>query len=288
MSAMQGKVVIVTGGGRGIGREECLLLAREGAKVVVNDLGTEADGRGTASTPAEEVVGRIKAEGGTATANHDDVTAFEGARKIIDAALDAFGRLDALVNNAGIVRDKMIFNMSEEDFDAVIAVHLRGHFNCMRWASAYWREQAKKGESAARHVVNTTSLAGLIGNMGQTNYGAAKGGIAIMTRIWALEVERFGVRVNAIAPVARTRLTTGAFGEIEADDKGFDPSNPAHVAPLAVYLASDLSNDVNGEVFGVHGGELTRYLPWSNPRSLSREHSAWTVGDIASQVKELL
>ncbi len=288
MSSMDGKVAIVTGGGRGIGREECLLLAREGAKVVVNDVGAGADGRGSETTPADEVAAMIRDGSGEAVVSHDDVTSFEGAKNIVDTAIRAFGRLDALVNNAGIVRDKMLFNMSEEDFDVVVAVHLKGHFNCARWAAAYFRDEAKKGSTDARHIVNTTSIAGLLGNLGQTNYGAAKGGIAIMTRIWSMELERFGVRVNAISPVARTRLTMNAFGEIEADASGFDPSSPAHVAPLAVYLSSDLSNGVSGEVFGIHGGELTRHLPWSNPKSVTREESGFTVSDIAARVKEIL
>jgi NAD(P)-dependent dehydrogenase (short-subunit alcohol dehydrogenase family) len=279
--AMQDKVVLVTGGGRGIGREECMLFAAEGAKVIVNDLGSAADGRGSDASPADEVAALIREKGGEAIANHDDVTSFDAARQMIETALSKFGRLDALVNNAGIIRDKMIFNMSAEDFDAVLAVHLRGHFNCMRWASAYWRDEAKKGSDASRHVVNTTSLAGLIGNVGQTNYGAAKAGIAAMTKIWALEGARFGIRVNAIAPVARTRMTQNTFGEIEAGEG--DPSNPARVAPLVVYLASDLANDVNGEVFGIHGGEITRYLPWAEGKTLEGPN----VAAIAERFKEL-
>lgn len=287
MGLMDGKVAIVTGGGRGIGREECLLLARRGARVVVNDLGGGADGRGADKSPAEEVVSAIRAAGGEAIANHDDVTRFDGGKAMVGAAVDAFGRLDALINNAGIVRDKMLYNMSEEDFDAVVAVHLKGHFNCARWAAAYFREQSKGGSSDARHIVNTTSIAGLIGNLGQTNYGAAKGGIAIMTRIWSMELERFGVRVNAIAPVARTRLTQNAFGDLEVEQGAFDASDPAHVAPLAVYLSSDLSNDISGEVFGIHGGDLTRHVAWSDPKHVTREDAGFTVEDISARVKEL-
>jgi NAD(P)-dependent dehydrogenase (short-subunit alcohol dehydrogenase family) len=288
MGVMEGKVVIVTGGGRGIGREECLLLAREGARVVVNDLGGGADGRGVDQSPADEVVAEIRAGGGEAVANHDDVTSFDGAKALVGAAIDAFGRLDALVNNAGIVRDKMLYNMSEEDFDAVVAVHLKGHFNCARWAAAYFRDQSKAGSTDARHIVNTTSIAGLIGNLGQTNYGAAKGGIAIMTRIWSMELERFGVRVNAIAPVARTRLTQNAFGDLDVEQGAFDASDPVHVAPLAVYLSSDLSNHISGEVFGIHGGDLTRHLPWSDPKHVTREGAGFSVAEIAAQIEEVL
>lgn len=287
MRSMEGKVAIVTGGGRGIGREESLLLAREGARVVVNDVGRELDGRDSNERPADEVVELIQREGGEAVASHEDVSSFEGARKIVDLALSAFGRLDALINNAGIVRDRMIFNMTEEEFDTVVAVHLKGHFNCARWASAYWRSETQKGRSSTHHIVNTTSGSGLVGNVGQTNYGAAKAGIAAMTRIWAMELERFGVKVNAIAPVARTRMTVAAFGEIDTSEENFDLMDPANIAPLAVYLASDLSSHLSGEVFGIRGGDLDHYLPWNNPRSISKE-GRWSVQEISERMRELL
>jgi len=286
MRSMQGKVAIVTGGGRGIGREECLLLASEGAKLVVNDIGAALDGSASGERPADEVVSLIQREGGEAVASYDDITRFEGAQQLVQRAVDAFGRLDAVVNNAGIVRDKMVFSMSEADFDAVIAVHLKGHFNCVRWASAYWRDESKKGSTDARHIVNTTSGSGLLGNPGQTNYGAAKAGIAAMTLIWARELERYGVRVNAIAPIARTRMTVATFGEIAAEE-GFDAMHPANVAPLVAYLASDLSNDVTGEVFGIRGGELERYTPWTPTKSISKEER-WAVAEIAGRFSELL
>lgn len=285
MKPMEGKVAIVTGGGRGIGREECLALARSGAKVVVNDAGVALDGSSSEERPADVVVELIRKAGGEAVASTDDVSSFEGAKRIVDRALDVFGRLDALVNNAGIVRDRMLFNLTEEEFDAVVRVHLKGHFACTRWAAAHWRAETKKGNLAPRHVVNTTSAAGLIGNVGQTAYAAAKAGIAAMTRTWALELEPFGVSVNAIAPMARTRMTTSTFGEIEAGG-GFDATDPANVAPLAVFLASDLSSHITGEVFGIRGGDLERWRVWSSPKMLA-EDRPYTVEELADRVKEL-
>ncbi len=287
MDCMTNKVAIVTGGGRGIGREECLLLASEGASVVVNDFGGGLDGAGFDETPAAEVVRTIKAAGGKAVACYESVSDFKAAERIVKCALDNFGRLDALVNNAGILRDRMVFNMSEEEFDSVIAVHLKGHFNMTRHASAYFRDEHKAGRGTPRHIVNTTSGSGLIGNMGQTNYGAAKAGIAIMTRVWGQELQRFDVRVNAIAPVARTRITEATFGSLQAEEGGgFDAMDPANVAPIAVYLASDLSNDISGEVFSIHGGALDRYLPWSNPKALEQDQR-WTIDQLTKRVKEL-
>jgi NAD(P)-dependent dehydrogenase (short-subunit alcohol dehydrogenase family) len=286
MRSMGGKVAIVTGGGRGIGREECLLLAKEGASVLVNDPGHALDGSKSDERPAEEVVSAIQKAGGRAVANYEDVSSFEGAARIIAAALTSFGRLDALINNAGILRDRMLFNMSEAEFDAVIAVHLKGHFNCARWASAHWKSEAKKGEVVPRHIVNTTSGAGLIGNIGQTNYAAAKAGIAAMTRVWSMELQSIGVRVNAIAPVAKTRLTVSTFGEIDTSAESFDRMNPANIAPLSVFLASDLSNDISGEVFGILGGDLERHLPWSPAKTISQEH-AFTIEELAARMKDL-
>ncbi len=286
MGCMDGKVAIVTGGGRGIGREECLLLAAEGAKVVVNDFGGAIDGSGSDLTPAQEVVELIRAKGGEAIANAESVTSFEGAKRMVETAVSAFGRLDALVNNAGIIRDRMLYNMSEEEFDSVIAVHLKGHFNCARWASAYWRDEFKKGNTDTRHIVNTTSGAGLIGNRGQTNYAAAKAGIAMVTRVWAMDLEGYNVKVNAIAPLARTRITEATFGNFEADDGGFDIMSPANIAPLAVFLASDLSNEISGEVFGIRGGDLDRYFTWSNPKAINKD-GRWQPAEIAGRIGEL-
>jgi NAD(P)-dependent dehydrogenase (short-subunit alcohol dehydrogenase family) len=284
---MEGKVAIVTGGGRGIGREECLLLAREGAKVVVADFGGELDGAGFDERPAAEVARMIREQGGQAVACNEDVRSFSAAERIVKCALDAFGRLDALINNAGILRDRMIFNLSEEELDAVLAVHVKGHVGCARFASAYWRDESKAGREAPRHIVNTTSGAGLIGNVGQTGYAAAKAGIAVLTRVWASELERFGVRVNALAPIARTRITTATFGDLPPDADAFDEMHPGNVAPLAVYLASDLSNPVSGEIFGIRGGTLDRYVPWNNPKTLEKE-GRWEVAEIAGRIQELL
>jgi NAD(P)-dependent dehydrogenase (short-subunit alcohol dehydrogenase family) len=286
MSALLGKVAIVTGGGRGIGREECVLLARQGASVVVNDPGSALDGSASEERPADEVASLIKKAGGRAIASYESVTSFEGAKRIVDAAVSTYGRLDALINNAGIIRDRMVFNMSEEEFDSVIAVHLKGHFNMTRWASAYWRQEAKKGEVVPRHIVNTTSAAGLIGNVGQTNYGAAKAGIAAMTRIWSMELESNGVRVNAIAPVARTRLTEATFGEIDTSAESFDLMSPANIAPIAVFLASDRSNHISGEVFSIRGGDLDRQQTWSPVKSISQDRT-YTVEELAERMKEL-
>ncbi len=286
MGCMDGKVAIVTGGGRGIGREECLLLASEGARVVVNDFGGSIDGSGGDVTPAQEVVELIRSKGGEAIANGESVSSFQGAKSIVDVAVSTFGRLDALVNNAGIIRDRMLYNMSEEEFDAVIAVHLKGHFNCARWASSYWRDEFKKGNAGTRHIVNTTSGAGLIGNRGQTNYAAAKAGIAMMTRVWAMDLESYDVKVNAIAPLARTRITEATFGDFSSDDGGFDIMSPANVAPLAVFLASDLSSGITGEVFGIRGGDLDRYFTWSNPNAINKD-GRWTPTEIAGRIGEL-
>jgi len=287
MGCMEGKVAVVTGGGRGIGREESLLLAREGAKAVVNDFGAELDGSGAKPGPADEVVSLIREAGGEAIASYQDVTSFEGAKAIIDCALEGFGRLDALINNAGFTRDRTLCNMTEEEFDAVIAVHLKGHFNCARWAGAHWRAESKAGNESPRHIVNTTSAAGLIGNRGQTNYGAAKAGIANMTLIWAQELGRFEVTVNAISPIARTRMTEAAFGAIDAEEGEFDAMDPANVAPLAVFLASDLVGDITGNVFGIHGGDLDRHEPWESVKTIEKD-GRWSLQELQERIGELL
>ena len=274
---MKDRVVIVTGGGRGIGREECLLFASAGAKVVVNDRDEDVAG---------EVVALIEEAGGQAVSSAHDITRFDDAKGMVDLALETFGDLHVLVNNAGITRDRMVFSMSEEEFDSVIAVHLKGHFNCTRWASAYFRAESKKGVESARAIVNTTSGSGLLGNPGQTNYGAAKAGIAALTQIWGRELQRYGVRVNAIAPIARTRMTEATFGALEVEEGEFDVLHPGNVAPLVVYLASDHAADINGEVFGIRGGELERYTPWQSAKSIDKEQR-WTVEEIAERIKEL-
>src|SRR4051812_1948405 len=258
MGALDGRVAIITGAGRGIGREHALLFAQEGAKVVVNDLGGAMDGTGDDRTPAQQVVDEIKAMGGEAVANADNVADWEGGQHLINAAVEAFGDLHVLVNNAGILRDRVIVNMTEEEWDAVIHVHLKGHFVPLRWAATYWREQTKAGKGVKASAINTASTSGLIGDAGPTDYGAAKAGIAAMTVIAAQELVRYGVRCNGLAPAARTRLTeaTPGLGEIvkpPEDAALFDVWDPANVSPLVAYLATE-SCPANGKMFYVQGG----------------------------------
>jgi len=248
---LDGKVAIVTGAGRGIGREEALLLAKHGAKVVVNDLGGHFDGTGADTRPAQQVVEEIKAAGGDAVANYESVADFKAAKRIVQCALDTFGKLNILVNNAGILRDRMIFNMTEEEWDAVLNVHLKGTFNCTRHACEYWREQHKLGNVLNGRVINTSSDAGLLGNAGQVNYGPAKAAVATLAIIVDAEMQKYGVTANAIAPMARTRLTVDATpqtaGVMAQPEEGeHDFFSPHHVAPLIVWLASDDVADVHG------------------------------------------
>jgi NAD(P)-dependent dehydrogenase (short-subunit alcohol dehydrogenase family) len=282
MGILEGKVAVVTGAGRGIGRGEAVLLAQEGAKVVVNDLGVEFDGKGGDRKIAEVVAEEIRKSGGEAVANFESVSDFQGAKRIIDAAIAAFGKLDILVNNAGFVRDRMVFKMSEEEFDAVVAVHLKGTFSCGRWACTYFRERNQGGR-----IINTTSAAGLVGNIGQTNYAAAKAGIAIMTLVWGLEMEKYGVTCNAIAPSARTRMTETTFGEFEPESPGaFDFAAPENIAPLVAVLASDEARHISGRVFGVQGGDIDLYQVWQARKSLSRE-GRWTAAELSKRIQEL-
>jgi NAD(P)-dependent dehydrogenase (short-subunit alcohol dehydrogenase family) len=259
---LEGRVAIITGAGRGIGREEALLMAKHGAKVVVNDLGAHFDGTGADVSPAQQVVNEIKAGGGEAVANGESVTDFKAAKRIIECAIDTFGQLNIVVNNAGILRDRMIFNMSEDDWDAVIAVHLKGTFNMSRHACEYWREEHKKGNNLQGRIINTSSDAGLLGNVGQTNYGAAKAAVALMAVVIDQEMKKYGVTANAIAPLARTRLTvdatpsTAAMMGAPVPEGEFDVFNPRNVAPLVTWLASEDAKDVHGEVFRVGGGSV--------------------------------
>jgi NAD(P)-dependent dehydrogenase (short-subunit alcohol dehydrogenase family) len=250
---LSGRVVVVTGGGRGIGREHALAFARAGASVLVNDLGGAGDGSGSSAEPAAEVAALIRAEGGVAVANGDDVATEEGSERIIAQAVSELGGLHALVNNAGILRDRTLLNMSFDDWDDVIRVHLRGTFAMTRAAGRRWRDEAKAGRPVTGRVINTSSGSGLFGNFGQANYGAAKGGIASLTVIAAMELGRYGVTVNAIAPVAKTRLTATA-GMTQAVGDGFDPLAPEHVSPFVVWLASERSGALTGRVFSVVGG----------------------------------
>jgi NAD(P)-dependent dehydrogenase (short-subunit alcohol dehydrogenase family) len=265
MGICDGRVVIVTGAGRGIGREEALLFAAEGAKVVVNDLGMSAfDGSGDQQPVAQEVVEAVKAMGGEAIANTDDVSDWEGAQRLVNSAIETYGKLDTLVNNAGILRDRMLVNMTEEEWDAVIKVHLKGTFAPTRWAAAYWRELAKAGNPLEARIVNTSSSSGLYANPGQTNYGAAKSGIATFTQIAAKELKNYGIKVNAIAPGARTRMTENlmaARGRPEPKPDEFDRSSPANVAPLVVWLGSPAC-EVSGQTFNVAGGSVGVAESW--------------------------
>jgi len=258
----EGRVCIVTGAGRGIGREHSLMLAAEGAKVVVNDLGGEMDGSGTPTTgPALDVVNEIKAMGGEAVANGDDVSDFAGAERLINTAVENFGGLDVLVNNAGILRDRMLTNMTEAEWDAVVKVHLKGTFAPSRHAAAYWRERSKAGETNDARIINTTSVSGIYGNPGQTNYGAAKMGIAAFTIISSLELGRYGVTVNAIAPAALTRMTEN-LGMGQASDEAKEQMSPRWIAPVCTWLASTQSADVTGRVFEASGNVFAIAEGW--------------------------
>jgi NAD(P)-dependent dehydrogenase (short-subunit alcohol dehydrogenase family) len=284
MGVFDGKVAVVTGAGRGIGRAEALLLAAEGAAVVVNDLGGERSGEGADQRPAQLVVDEIDAAGGNAAANYDDISSWEGGGALIQQAIEAFGGLDVVINNAGILRDKMSFNMTEEEWDAVIRVHLKGHFVPARHAAAYWRAKSKeKGAPVDAAIVNTASESGLYGNAGQLNYAAAKAGIAAMTIVLARELERVGVRANAIAPVARTRLTEDlAGGAFEAKDGGFDAFAPENAAAGAVWLASPLAAGITGQVLKIQGGVAQIVRGW-RPVTEVKADKPWTLTDLAAE-----
>jgi NAD(P)-dependent dehydrogenase (short-subunit alcohol dehydrogenase family) len=269
MGICDGRVAIVTGAGRGIGREHALLLAAQGAKVVVNDLGGSVDGTGGDAGPAQQVVDEIVAAGGQAVANTDDVSDWKGAEQLVGTALDAFGRLDVLVNNAGILRDRMLVNMTENEWDAVIKVHLKGTFAPSHWAANHWREQSKAGEEVDARIINTSSPSGIYGNVGQTNYGAAKAGIASFTIIAAKELARYGVTVNAIAPAALTRMTEDlAMGQLPDEQK--EALSPKHIAPIVCWLASPASASVTGRVFDVTGRMLSVSEGWHRGPTIER------------------
>jgi NAD(P)-dependent dehydrogenase (short-subunit alcohol dehydrogenase family) len=257
----EGKIAIVTGAGRGIGREHALSLASQGAKVVVNDLGGNVDGSGGDLSPAEQVVQEIKGMGGEAVANGDSVSDWAGAERLINTAIETFGDLNIVVNNAGILRDRMLFSMSEAEWDAVINVHLKGTFAPTRFACVYWREQSKAGKPVSGRIINTTSVSGIYGNPGQTNYGAAKAGIASFTNIAALEMARYGVTVNAVAPVALTRMTEG-LGPAPESDEDREKRSPRWIAPIVTWLASDEAADVTGRIFEASGDVLAVSEGW--------------------------
>jgi NAD(P)-dependent dehydrogenase (short-subunit alcohol dehydrogenase family) len=286
MGMLDGKVAVVTGAGRGIGRGEALLLAAEGARVVVNDVGGEWDGSGQDPRPASEVVEQIQGAGGEAVGHYDDISEPEGARGAIQLALDTWDQIDCLVNNAGILRDRMIFNMSVEEWDAVIKVHLRGTFLCTQAVCAHWRERSKAGEEASGRIVNTSSTSGILGLAGQSNYGAAKAGIAGLTQIASMEMARYGVTVNAIAPGARTRMTEKTFGELATPEGSFDPLDPENVAPLVAYLCSDQAAQITGQVFGITGGLVQLYQGWTPVAQLEKD-DRWAPKELADRMTEL-
>lgn len=286
MPSLDGKVAIVTGAGRGIGREHALALARAGAKVVVNDLGGSAAGEGSDTTPAQQVADEIKGLGGDATPNYDNVADFQGAENLVKQAIGDFERLDILVNNAGILRDRMLVNMSEDEWDAVIAVHLKGHFAPTRHAAAYWREQSKAGNQVNGRVINTSSPSGVFGNVGQANYGAAKGGIATFTIITAQELGRYGVTVNCLAPNARTRMTENIFGDQPEPAEGdFDPLDPANISPVVVALASDEAQGITGQCFFVYGGVINVLKPW-DVGTFIRQDGPWEADELLAKLQE--
>ncbi|WP_420618817.1 SDR family oxidoreductase [Candidatus Poriferisocius sp.] len=259
----EGRVAVITGAGRGIGREYALMLAEHGAKVVVNDLGADPDGRGGDAGPAGEVVEEIRAMGGEAVVNGADVSDFDAARDMIHQAIDTFGTLDILINNAGILRDRMVFSMSEADWDAVVQVHLKGTFAPVHHAAAWWREQTKAGRSFQARIINTASPSGIFGNVGQTNYGAAKAGIAAFTVISAMELVRYGVTVNCIAPSALTRLTAPLMGGADISEEIQETMSPTWIAPIVTWLCSPEADNVTGRVWVVGNGRLGIAEGWA-------------------------
>ncbi|MBB3039246.1 SDR family oxidoreductase [Hoyosella altamirensis] len=283
-----GRIVIVTGAGRGIGRAHALSFAAEGASVVVNDIGVAADGSDPSSAPAQQVVDEITAAGGKAVANTDDIADWEGAQRLIDTAIDTFGSLDVLVNNAGFLRDRMLVNLAEDEWDAVMRVHLKGHFAPMRHAASYWRSESKAGRERDARIINTSSGAGLLGSIGQGNYSAAKAGIASLTLVAAAEFARYGVTVNAIAPAARTRMTEQAFADMMArPGDGFDAMAPENISPLVVWLGSSESSDVTGRVFEVEGGKVSIAQGWRHGPARDKGER-WAPAELGPVVKELL
>jgi NAD(P)-dependent dehydrogenase (short-subunit alcohol dehydrogenase family) len=289
MGALDGRVAVITGAGRGLGREHALLFAAEGAKVVVNDLGGGPDGAGSDAGPARQVADEIRAAGGEAAASSDDVTSADGAQRTIQQAIDEFGALHVLVNNAGILRDRTVVNMTDGEWDDVIRVHLRGHFMPARAAARYWREQSKAGRDLRPSMINTTSTSGLFNNSGQANYGAAKTAITSLTIIAQQELDRYGVKVNAIAPAARTRLTMTTPGIPEAflhpPAEGFDAMDPANVSPFVGYLAT-ADCPIKGRIFYVAGGGIYLFQPFAIIDAVVKD-GRWTIGELAQEAARL-
>ena len=290
MGALDGRVAIITGAGRGLGREHALLFASEGAQVVVNDLGGDQAGGGADATPAQQTVDDIRAMGGEAIVNGENVADWEGARRLVEQAIDTFGDLHILVNNAGILRDRVVVNMTEEEWDSVVRVHLKGHFAPTHFAANYWRDQTKSGREINAAIVNTTSTSGLFSNPGQANYDAAKSGIATLTQVLAKELVRYGVRANAIAPGARTRLTlsTPGLGDAigEPEDGSFDEWSPANVSPFVAYLCT-ADCTITGETFVVRGGSVQRVQTWTRAEEIEKD-GRWTIAELAGRANELI
>jgi len=288
MGICDGRVVIVTGAGGGLGRAHALAFAAEGARVVVNDIGTSREGEGASEAPAQQVVDEIREAGGEAVANTDDVADWDGAAALIQTAVDSYGRLDVLVNNAGFLRDRMLAGMSVEEWDAVIRVHLRGHFCPLRHASAHWRDRSKAGEDVDARIINTSSGAGLMGSVGQGNYSAAKAGIVGLTLVSSAELARYNVTVNAIAPAARTRMTEVAMPDMmRAPDEGFDAMAPENVSPLVVWLGSTQSRGVTGRVFEVEGGVVSVADGWQHGPRVDKG-ARWAPAELGPVVQDLL
>ncbi|MFJ9587046.1 SDR family oxidoreductase [Streptomyces acidicola] len=282
------RVVIVTGAGRGLGRAHALAYAAEGARVVVNDLGVGLDGTPGPDSPASRVADEIRAAGGQAVTHGGDIATTEGAASLVHTALETYGRLDTLVNNAGFLRDRMLVNLDEDDWDTVVRVHLKGHFLPLKHAAAHWRAEAKAGRKPVARVVNTSSGAGLLGSVGQGNYSAAKAGIVGLTLVAAAELGRYGVQVNAIAPAARTRMTEHAFAEtMTAPDSGFDTMAPENVSPLVVWLGSAASAGVTGRVFEAEGGRITVMEGW-RPGPTADRGARWTPAEAGDEALKLL
>jgi NAD(P)-dependent dehydrogenase (short-subunit alcohol dehydrogenase family) len=288
MGICDDRVVIVTGAGGGLGRAHALAFAAEGARVVVNDIGTSREGEGSSNAPAQQVVDEIVAAGGEAVANTDDIADWDGAASLVQTALEEFGGLDVLVNNAGFLRDRMLVGMSVEEWDAVIRVHLRGHFCPLRHASGYWRDQSKSGVAVDARIINTSSGAGLMGSVGQGNYSAAKAGIVGMTLVASAELARYGVTANAIAPAARTRMTEVAMPDMmRAPDEGFDAMAPENVSPLVVWLGSTESREVTGRVFEVEGGIVSVADGWQHGRRVDKG-GRWAPAELGDVVRGLI
>lgn len=285
----EGRVVIVTGAGRGIGRAHALAFAAEGALVVVNDIGAELDGSGGSASPAQSVVHEIEAAGGRAIVNGDDVADWAGSLRLVEQAVEVFGGLDVVVNNAGFVRDRMFVSCAEDEWDAVVRVHLKGHFCVARHAAAWWRDRSKAGAPVDARIINTSSGAGILGSVGQSSYSAAKAGIATLTLIQAAELARYGVTANAIAPAARTRMTEGVFTDMMAavGEGEFDAMDPANVSPLVVWLGSPGSAGVTGQLFEVEGGKLSVAEGWHHGPAIDAGRR-WEPAEVGDAVERLL